>query len=134
MVASVARLVSVHNASYSDDSTYSGFFISLWKVLEITFGIICGCLPAVKAIIKPLLPKALLSSRKTGNHAATPARTDGFSELGYGRAHSQGEVDLQPMVLHPRPAHIKTSVVGNSKRASESEEWIIDRSRKHHKW
>lgn len=134
-MASVARLISVHKASYSEDSTYAGTFIALWKVLEITFGVICGCLPAVKPIIKPLLPKALSSSKRSRSITDAPYGTSSFGKREGERFHPYEDVDLQPMT-HPHTSGIilkktTTSIIGGTKQASDSEEHIIETYERH---
>lgn len=123
----------MHNASYSDDSTYAGTYIALWKVLEVSFGVICGCLPAVKPFVKPLLPKSFLSSNKRSRatEQSDLYGKDSFNRLGNeGVSHLYGDVDLRH-IKHPSSDRIMvstvTSVIGQSKRSSDSEEIILQR-------
>lgn len=130
VIASVARMISIHNASYSDDSTYAGTFISLWKVLETTFGVICGCLPAVKPVLIPLFPKGFLGS---SDQSRSQYRSKDFSRLGHsGISQSQAhvEVDLEDVQKDPYSGitvNTMTSVISKPKGDSDSEEWIIGR-------
>ncbi|KZM26396.1 uncharacterized protein EKO05_0004787 [Ascochyta rabiei] len=90
VLASILRMVSIRNASFSSDSTWEGTFIALWKVLEVTFGVKCGCLPAVKPLIERFLPKSGTDSSHPKNEGYSSNR---FNRLENRASHSRGNVD-----------------------------------------
>ena len=72
----------------------------MWKVLEITFGVICGCLPAMRPIIKPLLPETLLRPKATGRVAADPHDTGSFDKLSNCRSATSENAGVVPPTGH----------------------------------
>ncbi|KAF4155493.1 hypothetical protein CNMCM6936_002362 [Aspergillus lentulus] len=54
--ATKAQPPSVHDLSYYDA------YVFLWSALELTLGIMCGCVPMLKPLIGRLLPRLLYSS------------------------------------------------------------------------
>ncbi|KAF2828821.1 hypothetical protein CC86DRAFT_465545 [Ophiobolus disseminans] len=131
VIASILRMVAIHNVSFSSDSTWAGTFIALWKVLEVTFGVKCGCLPAVKPLVQTSFPKLGTSSNRTNT---TGLGSSSFNRLenGVSRSHinSDRTVGLQDLrhASLPNGAIAVTSetIVKTRKRAdSDSEEWIF---------
>jgi hypothetical protein len=125
-------MVSIRNASSSSDSTYAGFFIALWKVLEVTFGVKCGCLPAMKPLFRAFLPRSGPGS--SGRSKKTRYRSNSFNRLENGVSHSHinsdREIGLQDL-RHTTLPHgtigvtSETIVKSREKADSESEEYMF---------
>lgn len=124
-------MVSISNASASSDSTWEGTFIALWKVLEVTFGVKCGCLPAVKPLIEKILPKSDTESDRSKD---TEYKDHSLNRLDSGITHSSTindrDIGLQDRG-HASPLNggIGTTfgTVNQPRRDtdSESEEWMF---------
>ncbi|KAI0009042.1 hypothetical protein F4779DRAFT_584288 [Xylariaceae sp. FL0662B] len=56
-VVSVIRLSSLVEFRSSDNLTWDFYGISLWSTVEITVGIICACMPAMRLILIRIAPK-----------------------------------------------------------------------------
>jgi len=124
-------MVSIRTASTSSDSTYAGFFIALWKVLEVTFGVKCGCLQAVKPLFRSWLPSSGTGS--TGRSKNMGYRSNSFNRLENGVSHShinsERGVGLQDLHTNVPKGTIgvtsETIVKSRGKADSESEEYIF---------
>jgi hypothetical protein len=125
-------MVSIHNASFDSDSTYAGTFIALWKVLEATFGVKCGCLPALKPLIMKHLPKSNTSS---ANSKTTGLSDNNFNryESATSRSHikSDGYIDLQDLRHASLPngaigVTSETTVRTRRKADLEGDEWMFE--------
>lgn len=124
-------MASIRNASRSSDSTWEGTFIALWKVLEVTFGVKCGCLPAVKPLIQKFLPRTGTGS---GHSKTAGLGSNSFNRLdnGISRSHikSDRDVDLQDLRRPSVPdgaieVTSETIVRTRRKADSDSEEWMF---------
>jgi hypothetical protein len=124
-------MVSIHNASFDSDSTYAGTFIALWKVLEATFGVKCGCLPALKPLIVKHLPK---SNSSSSNSKTTGLSDNDFNryESATSRSHikSDGYIDLQDMGHATLPngaigVTSETRIKTSRKVDVDGEEWMF---------
>ncbi len=100
-------MVSISKASRDSDSTYAGTFIALWKVLEATFGVKCGCLPAVK----PLFSRFLSREEETNDRSKSIKHSsNNFNRLedGVSFSHVSSHKDVALEGMDPPP----TSAIG----------------------
>ncbi|ODA77033.1 hypothetical protein RJ55_07550 [Drechmeria coniospora] len=65
-VASIVRLSSLVNYASSSNMTWDSWMVVCWAVIQLTFAIICACLPAIRLILQRLFPKYLDTSAAHG--------------------------------------------------------------------
>ncbi|KAF9696941.1 hypothetical protein EKO04_004934 [Ascochyta lentis] len=127
VLASILRMVSIRNASSSSDSTWEGTFIALWKVLEVTFGVKCGCLPAVKPLIERFLPKP--------NTDSSRSQIEGYSSNNFNRldncdSHSRVNSDRGVGLRALSHDSLPDGEDGTASEDAENEEKQLERSYK----
>lgn len=84
-IVSLLRLQSLYAVSVSQDISWDNPMAALWSNLEVNIGIICSCLPTLKACILRVFPRFFSSSRATdsgravvtigGNNPSAPAQS-----------------------------------------------------------
>lgn len=55
-VVSVLRLQSLVIFGQSSNVTWEFYFVSVWSTIEITVGVMCACLPAVRLVLVRMFP------------------------------------------------------------------------------
>lgn len=68
-IISVYRITTLRAASDSPDPTWDNTDAAVWSVLELSMGVLAACLPTLKPLLAPLLPRLFKSSTagRTGN-------------------------------------------------------------------
>ncbi|ORX94675.1 hypothetical protein BCR34DRAFT_608199 [Clohesyomyces aquaticus] len=131
VIASVLRVLSTYKASLSHDPGWIGTYITICKVLEINFGVICGSLPAVKPAIMACLPK---SEKNSGRAKSTPYKNNRFNRLDDSGSSSYVRRERDVPLQNLRHASLPIGAIGvtsevtvkmNRKDNSVSEEWLI---------
>ncbi|KAJ4346095.1 hypothetical protein N0V95_005711 [Ascochyta clinopodiicola] len=112
-------MVSIRNASFSSDSTWAGTFIALWKVLEVTFGVKCGCLPAVKPLIERFLPKAGMDSNQSKIEGYP---SNDFNRLENYASHSHRNSDTGVSLRNVSHDSLRDGSVGMTSEGTDDEE------------
>ena len=135
-IVSILRLQSIYAASKSvTDLSYNSSLAAMWSSMEINTGILCSCLPTIKALVTKVFPKlfsthhrsrpsrgledaaAFGSSKKArithdeygrGLSGREPPRQHAFVSRG-----SHGSVDLDLHELEASPKEIKVVTVVN---------------------
>ncbi|MCJ1235715.1 hypothetical protein MMC14_003686 [Varicellaria rhodocarpa] len=79
-VASAVRLEKSITGGANPDATYHLFQVQLWTEIEITTGIVCGCLPILPALFRHLIPKV--------QSKASSSASSHFPKLGKRSFHS----------------------------------------------
>ena len=84
-VTSVIRLHSIYIVSISKDVSWDNVGAATWSSVETNVGIICACLPTLKALLARIFPRLLYSAGYVSN--AQPQ-----SGLAWSRRKSRGDV------------------------------------------
>ena len=62
-IVSAIRLYSLYNVAVrSTDTTWGNVGAAIWSSIEVNVGIICACLPTMKALVSRALPRLLHST------------------------------------------------------------------------
>ncbi|KAA6408501.1 MAG: integral membrane [Lasallia pustulata] len=69
-VTSVLRMTTLNPASKSADQTYGTLISTTWTTIEAGTGIICACLPMLKAPLTLIFPRLLLNSSNKDAHGS----------------------------------------------------------------
>lgn len=81
-LVSILRLQSLYVISKSSDVSWDNPPAAMWSVIEVNVGIVCSCLPTLKACVSRYLPRFLnseLSYHFSGpSHRDNPSRSVGF--------------------------------------------------------
>lgn len=64
-IASVLRLYSVYVYAVADDANWNHVAVTIWSSVETNTGIICSCLPVMKALITHLFPRFFSSQGRS---------------------------------------------------------------------
>ncbi|KAF2277449.1 uncharacterized protein EI97DRAFT_449566 [Westerdykella ornata] len=66
-IVSILRLQYLVHFANSTNPTWDQFDVCSWSTIEINVGIMCACMPAIRAILVRLFPKVLGNTHKSSN-------------------------------------------------------------------
>lgn len=88
-IISFIRIKNLQEVAKSDDISYYNVAASIWSAIEIDVGIICACLPSLKATVTRFFPRlfsSALSNNRSGNPTGNGYFNNGTGNKGYGPA------------------------------------------------
>ncbi|KAF4551619.1 Hypothetical protein D9617_13g101210 [Elsinoe fawcettii] len=123
-LTSILRLRSLYDVTKSTDLTWENGPIAYWSSVEVNVGIICACLPTLKAFAMKYFPNLINSSknggatssnRKTGTQMKTRTKNATVTEVELG---NKGFADTE--ALDPGRIQVVTVVEQDREDASDS--------------
>lgn len=64
-IVSILRLEALYAVSVSKDQTWDNSLTALWSIVEINTGIVCSCLPTLKACVTRAFPRLFTSGHRS---------------------------------------------------------------------
>ncbi|KAF1809812.1 hypothetical protein P152DRAFT_150824 [Eremomyces bilateralis CBS 781.70] len=128
-IGSVVRVVYMVKYFRSWDVAYNSTIVYVISDVEICLGIICGCLPGIRPVIRKLFPTLIGSS----DHPSTAPSGRRHTDLGYSgplssqQSRNAGYRDIHVTLdveMKASPAPTKTRTLRNISD-DESQEWIF---------
>lgn len=105
-VVSLLRLQSLYAISVSHDISWDNPMAALWSNLEVNIGIMCSCLPMLKALVLRAFPLLFSSTMGTGSGRAV-LEIDGHApRAGRGEQREREDIDLGFVSQGKKPEEI----------------------------
>ncbi|PVH68237.1 putative integral membrane protein [Cadophora sp. DSE1049] len=124
-LVSVLRLHSLYIVSVSTDITWDNTQAAVWSIIEVTVGIICASMPAMKPVISRLFPRLLSSNRSHQPTMLSQGRSYNFRSAFNHTAVRLTEVDLE----HQTVTRVEVELDGNTARERDGGRVVEDDGR-----
>lgn len=85
-IVSILRLRSLVNFAKDSNVTWGFYDVSVWSTVEISIGIVCACLPAIRLLFVHFFPALGGSSLRSTQNGYQQYHDGPFSNSKYGRS------------------------------------------------